>query len=121
MLDVISKVAYKIELPDKFRIHNVFHVSKLKRVVETDKFPTRKQDDRPEPELEIDGEDAWEVERIVDKRRRKIRGRMVTEYKVKWVGYPDHENSWEPAGNLLAEKIAHGFARVPDNDAFKVV
>jgi hypothetical protein len=100
---VISSVSYQIELPDRFRIHDVFHVSKLKRAVETDRFPTREQQiNRPEPEAQIDGEDAWEVERIVDKRKRRNR----VEYLVKWVGYADHENSWEPIANLREAKDA---------------
>jgi hypothetical protein len=103
VLKVVSKVAYQIELPDKFRQHNVFHVSKLKRTVETNRFPTRVQVDRPEPEVQIDGEDAWEVERIIDKRVTK-RGRV--QYLVKWVGYPDHENSWEPIENVRAAQDA---------------
>ena len=30
--------------------------------------------------------------------KRKKRGKIF--YLVKWLGYPDHENSWEPAKNL---------------------
>ena len=29
----ISKVAYRLELPDNFRIHNIFHISCLKKVL----------------------------------------------------------------------------------------
>ena len=73
---------------------------KLKRAVLTDRFPTREQQiNRPEPEAQIDGEDAYEVECVVDKRTR--RGRV--EYLVKWIGYADHENSWEPKANLIRQ------------------
>ena len=103
VLKVVSSVSYQIELPVSWRIHDVFHVSKLKRAIETDRFPTREQQiNRPEPEAQIDGEDAWEVEQIVDKR--KHRGRV--QYLVKWVGYPDHENTWLPLSNLRQAKDA---------------
>lgn len=38
----------------------------------------------------------YEVERIVDKRRKKNQ----TEYFVKWVGYSESQNTWEPLRNL---------------------
>jgi hypothetical protein len=42
----------------------------------------------------IDGEEEWEVEEVVDSRRRYRK----LEYKVKWVG--DEEATWQPAGDL---------------------
>jgi hypothetical protein len=92
----VSRVSYKLELPDKFRIHPVFHVGKLKKAIETDRFTERKQNDRPLPVVKIDGSDAWYVEKVVDKRKK---GNKV-EYLVKWEGYPEWENSWEPAAAL---------------------
>ena len=58
--------------------------------------------DRPAPAAKIDGEDAWAVERIVDKRKRK--GRI--EYLVKWENYPDTDNMWLPIANLRAARDA---------------
>jgi hypothetical protein len=45
----------------------------------------------------IDGEEAFVVERIL-KRREARRGRY--EYLVKWEGYPNDENTWEPASGM---------------------
>jgi hypothetical protein len=42
------------------------------------------------------GEDHYEVEEITDKK--KISGKW--QYKVKWVGYPDSQSTWEPKENL---------------------
>jgi hypothetical protein len=39
----------------------------------------------------------WTVESIID--RRKIRGKL--QYKVKWKGFNDSSNSWEPIENLV--------------------
>ena len=45
IIEVISDVVYKLDLPIRFRIHPVFHISKLKRYITTDKFPSRIQSD----------------------------------------------------------------------------
>jgi len=43
-----------------------------------------------------EGEEEFTVERILDKRVRNGKG----EYLIKWEGYPDTENTWEPVDNL---------------------
>ena len=101
---VISDVAYELALPATMKIHPVFHVSKLKKYVSgSSEFPDRQQDHaRPMAVDQIDGEDAWEVERVVDKRTRKVGKRSVVEYLVLWKGYPEWEKTWERASNLEA-------------------
>jgi reverse transcriptase-like protein/integrase-like protein/aspartyl protease/chromodomain-containing protein len=104
ILEKIGAVAYKIELPKRLsRIHPVFHVSKLFRYHDTSAFPSRPlQENRPPPVMQIDGDDAWEVEEIVNKRINK----GVCEYLVKWLNYPTWENSWLPLQNLKEAKEA---------------
>ena len=53
---------------------------------------------RPPPEMQIDGEDAWIVEKVLNKR---IKNKLI-EYLVKWEDYPDWESTWEPVTNLQA-------------------
>lgn len=43
-----------------------------------------------------DGASEYEVEKILD--HKKIRG--VQHYLVKWLGYSNEENTWEPANGL---------------------
>ena len=54
--------AYELELDNRWRIHNVFHVSLLEPHHQN-QMPLRKQI-RPEPE-EIEGEKEYEVEKII--------------------------------------------------------
>jgi transposase InsO family protein len=104
---IVSPVAYELDLPLNMHIHPVFHVSKLKPLKSSSEsdYPGRASAElsRPPPELvNEDGDEVWEVERIVKERstRRGRNGVMRTEYLVKWVGYPEWEMTWEPASNL---------------------
>jgi len=94
-LEVISKVAYRLDLPDSLRIHPVFHVSLLRRYVPPDTIPGRSVPNRP-PAVSIDDHEEFYVEVILDKHIRHNR----TEYLVKWEGYPEYDSTWEPVTNL---------------------
>ena len=108
VIQVISPVAYKLNLPSSLRIHPTFHVSKLKKYESNDerRFPQREQQVRPPPVL-VDGEEKYEVEAIINKRMRKYgRGRERVEYLVLWKGYPAHEATWLPLSALKQAKEA---------------
>jgi hypothetical protein len=56
--------------------------------------------DRPPP---VDPEKKrWEVERLCDKRPK----RRTFEYLVKWMGYPEDENTWEKKKDIDADAVA---------------
>jgi hypothetical protein len=93
---IVSPVAYKLELPDTLRVHPVFHVSVLRPYMSPTSYPDRPAPVPPPLPVSVDDHVEYEVERILDSRRR----RNATEYLVKWVGYPDHDASWEPRANL---------------------
>jgi hypothetical protein len=94
--EVISKVAYKLDLPDNMKVHPVFHVSTLKRYKENPPEFDGRLASPPPPPVTIDDHEEYEVERIMDKR--KVRN--TTQYLVKWAGYPEYDATWEPAKHL---------------------
>ena len=51
------------------------------------------------------GEELFSVEKILDKRIKKGGG---IEYLIKWLNYPESENTWEPESNLDLEKHTVG-------------
>ena len=66
---VIGRNARHLELPGTMRIHPVFHVSLLEPY-------NGQESERPIQEpprlIEIDGEEEWEVEAILDSRLQKL-------------------------------------------------
>jgi hypothetical protein len=89
-----AKSAYKLELPAQMRIHPVFHVSLLSPY-RANTIPGRQQAPAPPP-IVIDGNDEWELEKILDSR---IHYRKL-QYYVDWKGYTPAERTWEPADCL---------------------
>ncbi|KAL2246449.1 UNVERIFIED_CONTAM: Transposon Tf2-11 polyprotein [Sesamum indicum] len=92
--------AYKVELPPWWKIHNVFHVSQLKKYSADKEDDTRNQPSRPQLELKKTKEKVAEV--ILDHRVTSTAKKDHTEYLVKWRGCSSEENTWERVTNLKA-------------------
>ena len=101
---VMSPVNYRLELPTQWHIHPVFHVDLLTRYNETPMHGTNYQ--RPPPEL-IDGEEEYEIEKVIASRRFG-RGRKL-QYLVKWKGYPDSDNQWVSKDDVFADNVIREF------------
>ncbi|KAK9805943.1 hypothetical protein WJX73_007186 [Symbiochloris irregularis] len=52
------------------------------------------------PPILVDGCEEFEVDYIVDHRSQVLDGHVEVTYLVKWVGYDDEDNTWEPATHL---------------------
>jgi len=101
---VLSPVNYKLELPTQWSIHPVFHIDLLTPYRETPMHGENFR--RPPPDL-VDGEEEYEVEKILDSRRFG-RGRKL-QYLVKWKGYPDSENQWVDKDDIFADQALAEF------------
>ena len=100
----MSPVNYRLELPTQWSIHPVFHIDLLTLYRET---PTHGANYlRPPPDL-INGEEEYEVEHVLAKRR--IGRRHQLQYLVKWKGYPDAENQWISAQDMSADEAIAEF------------
>ncbi|GAA5985616.1 hypothetical protein JCM11641_004993 [Rhodosporidiobolus odoratus] len=91
-----STSTYRLALPPDDRSHPTFHSSKLKRYIANDaEVFVQREPPRPEP-MDVEGIDEYIVEHIVDE---KGRGK-TQKFLVKWVGYPESENTWEPLAHV---------------------
>ena len=101
ILQRIGNQAYKLQLPDSWHIHNVFHVSLLKRWIEQS-YKTVETSPQPELDWDLDQPEEYEVEKIIRMRKvLKRNGRFShNEYLTMWIGYPIEEATWEPDYNF---------------------
>jgi len=96
--EIISSNAVKLELPSIVKIHPVVNISRVRRYVGQVEGQRKEQ---PAPVI-IEGEEEWEVERILNKR--KVRGK--DKYLVHWKGFTAESDTWERRENLENAKEA---------------
>jgi hypothetical protein len=111
IIQVMSTVNYRLELPTQWSIHPVFHINLLtpykEMIMHGPNFT------RPAPEL-IDGEEEYSVEKILDSQHFGRRQRL--QYLVKWEGCPDAENMWVDKDDVFADdKVREFKASNPDS------
>jgi hypothetical protein len=95
ILDQIGSTSYQLDLPNDWKIHDVFHGSLLTTYVENEEHGPNYL--RPDVEI-IDDQEEYEVEEVFNVRKNKKLKRW--EYYVSWVGWPESKNSWQPLENL---------------------
>jgi Chromo (CHRromatin Organisation MOdifier) domain len=93
---------YQLDLPAQWNVYNAFHGNLLLPYHETKEHGHNFA--KLPPEL-IEGQPEWEVEEILDSRwyRCKI------QYLIKWKGYSDTHNSWEPKENVNVPELLIAF------------
>jgi len=82
-------VAYELELPAGSRVHNVFHLSCLKKALGHNVTPLVEL-----PPLDEEGKLILVPEAIIDTRDRTLR-RTIREYLVKWKNLLVEDATWE--------------------------
>ena len=102
--DIVAAVgshAFKLDLPETVGIHPVFHVSQLKPYVPSSSSIVATT---PPPVYADQRGGIYEVDDILGKKRFG----KTWKYLVKWTGYDDSENTWEPLANVrhLTAKVA---------------
>jgi len=102
VIEAIGPTTYHLELLAEWKIHNTFHGSLLLPYHETKEHGRNFLE--PAPDL-IKGQPEWEVEEVLDSRRY----RRKLQYLIKWKGYSDAHNSWEPEEDVNAPVLLTAF------------
>ena len=90
VIQKVGEVACELELPMVSKIHNVFHVSCLKKVIGhhisvSDTLPP----------LDDEGQLILIPDKILKTRERRLRCRTIKEYLVQWKDFPSEEATWK--------------------------
>ena len=100
---VVSNVAYRLVLPEFWKVHDVFHVSLLKP------YRDNGQQHAPNPFTYLAGRDnEYEVECVLDHRPHSIavakglpnRTLQKLEFLVRWANSGPMHDTWEPYNNM---------------------
>jgi len=101
---IVSTNAVELELLSMVKIHPVINVSRVRRYIGQVEGQRKKQ---PLPVI-IEGEEEWEVERILNKRQ--VRGK--DKYLVRWKGFTAESDTWEGRENLKnAQEVIEEFKK----------
>src|SRR5579863_8529052 len=102
IMEIIGSTTYRLELPPQWRIHNAFHASLLLPYQETPEHGRNFEE--PPPDL-VDSQPEWEVEKILQERRQCGK----KQYLIRWKGYSEAHDSWEPEAYLNTSELLQAF------------
>jgi hypothetical protein len=92
VLKHVGQVAYQLALPSQSKLHPVFHVSCLKKVI-----GTRCQIQTNLPELAEEGSIWLQPEVVLDQHEHRLHQRTIKEVLVQWKDMTPVDATWEPA------------------------
>jgi hypothetical protein len=86
----IGAVAYELELPQGRKIHNVFHVSCLKKALGQHVRPIEAL-----PPMDEEGQLVLIPEEVLEVREKRLRSRSIKKYLIRWKDLPIEDVTWE--------------------------
>ena len=89
----IGRLAYRLDLPTTWRVHPVISVAQLEPWP-NENDPFGRPQPNTQPTVIVQGQEEYEIERLLRKRTIRRGRRYSTEYLVRWVGWGPEHDSW---------------------------
>ena len=103
-----GKVAYRLKLPEHLvAVHDVFHVSQLKKCLRVPEQNVEVEGVELEPDLTYS---EYPI-RVLDQKDRVTQRRTIKFYKIQWNQHSEEEATWESEDYLL-EKFLEFLASI---------
>ena len=103
---LLSNDNIELALPPTLPVHPIFHTSKIQPYVDPGlHFPKRKVPPKPESEIDTEGDEVLEINRILD--TRMFRGKR--QWLVRWVGYGPDDDLWTNDTDIKGRKAIEKF------------
>ena len=100
VVEKIGSQAYRLKLPESWKIHDVFHISLLKKW-KTAVF--RAENDEPIEELNVEEKKRDKIEKLL--RWKKMGRGQPHAYLVLWEGLPLEDATWESASYFNTQSL----------------
>jgi hypothetical protein len=101
ILERIGSVAYMLALSASMNVHNVFHLSLLKKYVHDPNHVIDWHLIRVETEGDFQVQLVW----VLDKKVKMLRNRVIELVKVQWTCYCPEDATWEHEDAMRAEYL----------------
>ncbi|KAK6144718.1 hypothetical protein DH2020_021538 [Rehmannia glutinosa] len=98
VLERVGRVAYRLALHQECRIHNVFHVSMLRRYMPDPSHVVNYETIKLDKQLSYEKKPVA----VLDRKVHKLRNRDVELIKMQWSGHSQEEATWERKEDILA-------------------
>ncbi|KAK1629357.1 hypothetical protein QYE76_003672 [Lolium multiflorum] len=90
-------LAFELELPGRLsQVHNVFHVSQLRKCLKTPDEPVSHEELELQPDLTYIEKPA----KILEENWKQLRNRAIKYCKIQWKHHPEREATWEKEEDL---------------------
>ena len=100
MLKLVGQVAYQLALPNTSKLHPVFHVSCLKKVI-----GAKCQIQTNLPKLAKEGSIWLQPKAVLDQREHRLHQRTINEVLFQWKYMTSVDATWEPA--TILQQLPH--------------
>ena len=99
ILERIGNLAYRVALPPHLSaVHNVFHVSTLRKYVSNPSHVLSYESQELAPDLSYEEKPV----KILQREERKLRRRAISMVKVQWANQTEREATWETEADMRA-------------------